>query len=118
MIPLDDTASNLDYVSYPQGDTQDRVQWDITGMNPNVALTGGRARLVITATCYGTGTEYIEFFTGGQTYGCGDTVVDREVTYDTRTGMVTITAVGGQGTYVQWVLTGTAMQGRPSFFSR
>jgi hypothetical protein len=34
--------------------------------------------------------------------------VDREVTNDSRTGQVTITAVGGSGTYVQWVLTGTA----------
>lgn len=50
----------------------------------------------------------IQFFTGGQTYSCGQTIVDREVTFDSRTGQVTITAVGGTGTYVQWVLTGTA----------
>jgi uncharacterized protein YraI len=107
-IPLDNTASVLDFVSYPGGDTEDRVRWDITGMNPNVALSGGRARLVISASCFGTGTEHIQFFTGGQTYSCGQTIVDREVTYDSRTGQVTITAVGGSDTYVQWVLTGTA----------
>lgn len=108
IIPLDNTASRLDFVSYPNGDTEDRIQWDITGMNPNVALPGGRARLVIAVSCFGQGTQYITFFTGGQTYTCGQTIVDREVTYDTRTGLITITATGGQGTYVQWVLTGTA----------
>ncbi len=107
-IPLDSTASTTDFVSYPGGDTQDRVRWDITGMNPNAALSGGRARLIIAVSCFGTGTNQIQFFTGGQTYTCGQTIVDREVTYDSRTGQVTITAVGGTNTYVQWVLTGTA----------
>lgn len=107
-IPLDNTASVLDFVSYPGGDQEDRVRWDITGMNPNASLSGGRARLVIAVSCFGEGTQYIEFFTGGQTYSCGQTIVDREVTYDSRTGSVVITAVGGTGTYVQWVLTGTA----------
>ncbi len=107
-IPLDSTASTTDFVSYPGGDTTDRVRWDITGMNPNAALSGGRARLVIAASCFGTGTQHITFFTGGQTFTCGQTIVDREVTYDSRTGQVTIEAVGGTGTYVQWVLTGSA----------
>lgn len=107
-IPLDNTVSFTEFVSYPDGDTEDRMGWNITGMNPNVAFSGGKARLVITATCFGEGTQYVQFFTGGQTYGCGQTVVDREVTYESRTGTVTITAVGGEGTYVQWVLTATA----------
>lgn len=107
-IPLDGTVSVVDFVSYPGGDTEDRVRWDIIGMNPNSALSGGRARLVIAVSCFGTGTANIEFFTGGQTYSCGQTIVDQEVTYNSRTGSVVITAVGGTGTYVQWVLTGTA----------
>lgn len=107
-IPLDSTVSSTDFVSYPGGDREDRVRFDITGMNPNPALSGGRARLVITASCFGTGTQNIQFFTGGQTYSCGQTLIDREVTYDSRTGQVTITATGGTGTYVQWVLTGSA----------
>jgi SH3-like domain-containing protein len=107
-IPLDNTASVLDFVSFPDGDTEDRVRWDITGMNPNSALSGGRARLVISASCFGENTDQIQFFTGGQTYSCGQTLVDQEVTNDSRTGSVVITAVGGTGTYVQWVLTGTA----------
>lgn len=109
-IPLDSTASVTDFVSYPGGDTQDRVRWDIIGMNPNTALSGGRARLTVAVSCFGTGVENITFFTNGQTYSCGQTIVDREVTYDSRTGQVTITAVAGQDTYVQWVLTGTAVR--------
>lgn len=107
-IPLDNTASVLDFVSYPGGDTEDRVRWDITGMNQNASFSGGRARLVISISCFGQGTNQIQVFTGGQTYSCGQTIVDREVTYDSRTGSAIITAVGGSNTYVQWVLTGTA----------
>ncbi len=107
-IPLDSTASVTDFVSYPGGDREDRVRWDISGMNPTSSLSGGRARLILVVSCFGTGTQNITFFTGGQTYSCGQTIVDREVTADSRTGQVTITAVGGENTYVQWVLTGTA----------
>ena len=89
-------------------DLEDRVRWDITGMNPTATSSGGRARLVINSSCFGEGTENVQFFTGGQTYACGQTLVDTEVTYDSRTGQVTITATGGTETYVQWVLTGTA----------
>jgi hypothetical protein len=100
----------LDFVSYPGGDTEDRVRWDITGMNQNPSLSGGRARLTLAVSCFGQGIENIQFFTGGQTYSCGQTIFDEEVTYDSRTGQVVITAVGGDGTYVQWVLTGTAVR--------
>jgi hypothetical protein len=109
-IPLNNTASSLDFVSYPGGDTEDRVRWDVTGMNPNPSLPGGQARLVIAASCFGNGTQHVQLFTGGQTYSCGQTLVDKDITYDSRTGSIVITAVGGDGTYVQWVLTGTATQ--------
>lgn len=107
-IPLDSTTSTTDFVSYPGGDTEDRVRFSVTGMNPNAVLSGGRARLIISASCFGTGTQQVQFATGGQTFACGQTLVDREVTADSDTGQVTISATGGQGTYVQWVLTGTA----------
>jgi len=107
-IPLDNTASVLDFVSFPSGDTEDRIRYSVTGMNPNSALSGGRARLVIAASCFGEGTDSIQFFTGGQTFSCGQTLVDREVTADSDTGSIVITAVGGSSTYIQWVLTGTA----------
>lgn len=107
-IPLDSTKSVVDFVSFPGGDTEDKVRYSVTGMNSNPSLPGGQARLVIAASCFGTGTQHIEFFTGGQTFSCGQTLVDREVTADSDTGTITITAVGGEDTYVQWVLTGTA----------
>ena len=107
-IPLDSTASTTDFVSFPGGDTEDRVNYDISGMNQNSALSGGRARLILTVSCFGTGTQNVQFFTQGQTYSCGQTIFDQEVTYDSRTGSVLITAFAGQNTYVQWVLTGTA----------
>ena len=98
----------FDFVSFPGGDTFDRSRYSVTGMNPNPSLPGGRARLVISVSCFGTGTGQLEITTGGQTFACGQTVVDREVTADSDTGTINIEAVGGECTYVQWVLTGTA----------
>lgn len=107
-VPLGNTLSVLDFVSYPEGDTQDKVEWDVSGMDEDTTTANGVARLVITATCFGNGTENVEFMIDNQTYGCGDTLVDQDVTFTTKTGMVTITAVAGTETNVQWVLTGTA----------
>ncbi|MCB9454276.1 MAG: SH3 domain-containing protein [Anaerolineaceae bacterium] len=107
-IALDTTGSVTDFVSYPGGDTEDRVRYSVTGMNPNSSLSGGRARLILAVSCFGNNTDQVQFFTNGQTYTCGQTIVDKEVTFDSNTGSVVITAVGGNGTYVQWVLTGTA----------
>ena len=95
-------------MSYPDGDTNDRVYWDISGMNANSALSGGRARLVLTVSCFGTGTQNIQISTQGQTYSCGQTVFDREVTYDSRTGSMVISAVSGDGVFVNWAVQGTA----------
>ena len=99
-----------DFVSYPGGDREDRVRWDINGMNATSSLSGGRARLTLAVSCFGTGIENVTFFTGGHTFSCGQTIFDNEVTFDSKTGQVTITAVAGEGTYVQWVLTGTAVR--------
>ncbi len=107
-IPLDHSASVSNFVSYPDGDNEDRINWDIDGMNPTSSLSGGRARLVIAASCFGQNIDQIRFSTGGRTFTCGETIVNQEVNYDSRTGSVVITAVGGEGTYVQWTLTGTA----------
>lgn len=107
-IPLDSTAAIAEFVSYPDGDTNDRVYWDISGMNANSALSGGRARLVLTVSCFGTGTQNIQISTQGQTYSCGQTVFDREVTYDSRTGSMVISAVSGDGVFVNWAVQGTA----------
>lgn len=105
--PLDQTVTLSDVVSYPNGDTEDRVSYNVTGLNNNVALPGGRAQLVITATCTGTNPEQIQFRGDGQNATCGQNVINREVNADSDTGGVQITAVGGTGTYVQWTLTAT-----------
>jgi hypothetical protein len=107
-VPLDGNASTTDFVSFPNGDTTDKVRYDVTGLNPNSSLSGGRADLTISASCFGTGTQFITFTTGGQTFNCGQTVVSRVVTADSRTGTITINATGGTNTYVQWVLSGSA----------
>jgi uncharacterized protein YraI len=107
-VPLDGTVSVTDFVSYPNGDTEDRVSYSVTGLNPNSALPGGRAQLVISVSCFGTGTNQLLIRADGQNYSCGQTVIDREVNFDSNTGAVIITATGGTNTYVQWVLTGTA----------
>ena len=107
-IPLDSSASVTDYVSYPNGDRDDRVQYEVTGMSTDPDVSGGRAHLLIQATCTGTGTDQVQFYVAGITYGCGQPIVDQEITWDSRAGLIVITAVGGEGTYVQWTLTGTA----------
>lgn len=107
VLELDTTDSLIDFVSYPDGDTEDRVSYRVTGLNPNVAFSGGRAQLTISISCFGNNTDQIEVFADGRTYGCGDTVVDRIVNADSNSGGVRVTAIGGTGTYVQWVLTGT-----------
>jgi uncharacterized protein YraI len=101
-IPYNSTASVTDFVSYPDGDTIDKVRYDVSGM-PQI----GTANLTITASCFGTGTQHVTFSTGGQTVACGQTVVARTITTDSKTGTITITAVGGTNTYIQWVLTGS-----------
>lgn len=108
IVPLDESRTASDYVSFPNGDTQDKIGWEVTGLNPSVALPGGRARFVVIATCTGTGTEFVTFFAEGQTRACGQTIIDREVTFDSRTGLITITATGGNNAYVEWELTATA----------
>lgn len=107
-IPLDSTVSRTDFVSFPQGDTTDRLNYSDTGMNQTPGISGGRARLVLSVSCFGVGIDQIVVRTGGQQYGCGQIVVDKEVTALSNTGSIEVEAVGGACTYVQWVITGTA----------
>ena len=109
-IPLGDTTTISDVVSFPSGDHEDRVAFDISGLEPNRNLSGGRAQLVIIATCIGTGTESITFFTGGRLYHCGDTIIDRTAIAATRSGSIVVTAARGENIYVTWSLTGSAVR--------
>ena len=106
-VPLDGTAQIGDYVSYPNGDTEDQAGYRVSGLNPNVAFSGGQADLAITLQCSGSGTEYIEFRIDGQTYRCGQTFT-RRVNFDSNTGGIRVVATGGSATYVQWTAVGTA----------
>jgi len=107
-IVLGGTTSVSEFVSFPEGDREDMIRWDITGMSESVSSPNGRAQLTINATCFGNATDTIQFTVGTSTFECGDTIVDREVTFDTKTGSVTIEALSGENIYVQWVLQASA----------
>lgn len=108
VVPLDGSVSLSDYVSFPNGDVEDVVSYDTSGLNPNSALPGGRGQLTIALVCSGTGTNYITFRIDGQNYTCGQTF-QRIVNADSDTGAIRITATGADaaGTYVQWTLNAT-----------
>lgn len=90
-------------VSYPNGDTEDRIFYNVTGLNSNQSLPGGQATIFFTVSCDGTGSQHIQFINRGQTYGCGNTW-SHTATFDSNSGNVTIRAVGGTDTYVNWSL--------------
>ncbi|MBL8119148.1 MAG: SH3 domain-containing protein [Anaerolineae bacterium] len=104
-VPLDGTASLSDFVSYPNGDVEDVVSYDTSGLNANSALPGGRGQLSIVLSCSGTGANFITFRIDGQNFSCGQ-VFQRTVNADSDTGAIRITATGADaaGTYVQWSL--------------
>lgn len=107
-VLLGNTVSVSDFVSYPDGDTEDVVSWDVSGMEDDTSAPNGRAHLIITATCFGDDTSSVEFVIDDQIYECGDTLVDEDITFNSKTGSVTIIAFRGEDAYTQWVLTGTA----------
>jgi uncharacterized protein YraI len=106
-VPLDQTVSVTDFVSFPDGDTEDVVSYGVTGLNNSVALPGGQAALTLSFSCFGTGTQFISFIVDGQTRSCGQSY-NRTVNADSNTGAVRVRATGGEATYVQWVVTGSA----------
>jgi hypothetical protein len=106
-VPLDGSVTLSDYVSYPGGDVEDVVGYSVTGLNPNVAFSGGQADLSILLLCQGTGSETIVFRIDGVNFSCGQTFT-RRVNADSNTGAVRITATGGTATYVQWTLQAQA----------
>lgn len=106
-VPLDGSVSLSDFVSYPNGDTEDVVGYSVTGLNNNVALPGGQADLTLAFSCFGTGTQNVRFVVDGQTRTCGQSYV-RRVNADSNTGAVRIQAFAGENTYVQWVINATA----------
>lgn len=106
-VPLDSTVSITDFVSYPGGDVEDVVSYNTSGLNPNSALPGGIATMVFSFSCFGTGTQNINFRVDGNDRPCGGTYTRNNVNADSDTGAVRIQATGGTNTYVQWVVTVT-----------
>ena len=105
VIPYRGQNAVSDYVSYP-GDVEDRITYSISGIGttPPQHL----ARLKIFANCEGFNQQYITFQVGTATFGCGEFIVDKEVTADSDTGTIRVHAV--VGAYVKWTLVGTATQ--------
>jgi len=109
-----DAASTVsDVISFPAGDREDRVFYDVLNINPDAKSPDGRVTLIITATCTGTGVENVNFSTVEQTFACGDTIIIRQVVFDSKSGSVLVSATGGENTYVTWTLTGTAERVNP-----
>ena len=106
VIPYRGQATVSDYVSYPAGDVEDRVAFSISGIGntPPQHL----ARLRIFANCEGLNQGYITFQMGTAKFGCGEYIVNKEVTADSDTGTIRIYAYAGA--YVKWTLVGTADQ--------
>ena len=98
-------VSLTDVVSYPAGDTEDQVAY-------RVDRRFELGQLEIRAYCDGEGVENIEFrhSLGDETFECDPTgvlVVDRLVGPDIPgSGTLTITALGGEDTFVTWILEG------------
>jgi len=107
-IVLGGTTSVSEFISFPDGDSEDMILWDITGMSEIPSEADGRAQLVINATCFGDATDTVEFVIDDDVFACGETLVDREVRFEDKTGEVTIRLTGGDNVYVQWVLQASA----------
>ena len=95
-------------VSYPLGDTEDNVSYRIRSNGS----TGFFGNLTIRSECTGPGSEHVRFFWGGkpEEHACGTNVVNDELVTDVsgNTGSVTVRALGGDATLVEWTLTGEA----------
>jgi uncharacterized protein YraI len=96
-------------ISYPDGDTSDRVE-----VHVNLGqLSPDNARNVsLLLTCSGTGTENVAFTRGSpnaQRYSCGDTITYRYAhPYGSQNYYVFIDS--GSGSYVNYTLTATTSQ--------
>lgn len=107
-IDLDGSTVLSDYVSYPDGDTEDIIFYRVERINPSVALPGGQATFTAVLTCSGEGSQYIEMEAPGRGITrCGE-VFTRNVTFDSNNGQLRIRATGGDATYVRWTLNVTA----------
>ena len=100
-------VTSTNRVSFPSGDTEDNVPYRVEA----TGFLGFSGNLIIRADCTGVGAEHVQFFWGGlpEAHACGTIVVDTIVTdVSNNIGSVTVRAVGGDATLVEWTLTGEA----------
>ncbi len=111
---LDSTETLTNLGTYPTLFYYDRVDYWVTGLSEDENLPGGKARLVIQATCNpgtGSGLQHVRFRNSSASntqLPCNRTVVDMIVTDDFIHGTVIVTTVGPAAT-VEWTLTATVL---------
>lgn len=105
-IDRDDGGQMSEVISYPNGDTTDRVRVTIsnlTNFTPN-----NTRNVVLTLVCTGTGTENVRWGTGGPSSPtprtCGESITSFH-TDDSNQTFVNITLTGNG--YVTWTLVAT-----------
>jgi hypothetical protein len=99
-VDVDITGSQVtvaDAVSYPGGDVEDEIFWNAVGFTS--VVTSGNIQMII--TCTGSGQENVTFRMGTSTFSCGD-VTDRFVTNDSDSGLIRVTATGGDNILVNY----------------
>lgn len=99
-----DTVTLTGTISYPEGDTTDRVFYTVTGFS-QVEPSG---EVQLTITCSGTGVEHVRVnFNNVGSVGpssCNSSTT-KFFTDDSDQGFFRIDLVGGEGSYVNWTLT-------------
>lgn len=99
-------GSFTEVISYPEGDTSDRIE-----MRVNLGQVGGEATRTVTISlnCNGTGTQYVRFAItspNGQRYSCGQSITTRySAPYST--GYYYVFIEEGGPSYVQYTLVAT-----------
>lgn len=103
VIPYNGSSEISEYVSYPDGDVEDRINYDISGMS--ASPPGNTGHLNVFATCEGVGAGTIQVKVGTRVFPCnGQVIFALLVTDDSRTGTIRVTATGPA--YVHWTLNG------------
>jgi hypothetical protein len=105
-VDRDNGGTFSEVISYPGGDTSDRVE-------VHVNLSQNTSRVVnLTLTCSGTGTENVRFTRispNAQQYVCGDTITYRYAHPDS-TQPYYVFIPSGSTSYVNYTLTATTSQ--------
>lgn len=104
-----ETRTISDTISYPDGDTTDRVTYRVTGFD-SVTFS---ATSTITLVCTGPGSENarVRFGTGGGSVPCNGATSSFQHGEFTATGQFTVFLESGSGAYVTWTAVVTSARG-------